>query len=162
MDEEKRKKFLRILEERTSVNSNTGCWEYQGVNGAGYGQVTIDGQFYYAHRLSAQLFLRYDPASELHVLHQLNCYSRACWNPNHLYLGTNEDNIRDTWMLGRGKGKYSDVTHCVNGHEFTEENTYWSQRSTGQMRRQCRTCRAIRDKEAKQRRGNMKIQTGTD
>jgi hypothetical protein len=31
-------------------------------------------------------------------------------------------------------------THCVNGHEFTAENTYLDKRSSGRQSRRCRTC----------------------
>jgi len=37
------------------------------------------------------------------------------------------------------------ATHCLNGHPFTEENTYW----TGRGLRNCRICRS--DRAARQR-----------
>jgi hypothetical protein len=39
------------------------------------------------------LFLGLDPESDLHVLHR--CHNPACFRPEHLYLGTNADNVRD-------------------------------------------------------------------
>jgi len=144
-----KEKVLRLLDARTSVNLETGCWEYDGTNADGYGQITIDQKFYYVHRISAVLFLGYDLTHPtLHVLHR--CHNRKCWNFTHLYLGTNEDNIADKVATKTGRGSYSDVTHCIHGHEFTEENTYWSKRATGEMRRQCRECRKINDKRTKQ------------
>ena len=142
-------KIRQILDERTSINSETGCWEYQRTNSEGYGQITIDGIFYYVHRLSIMLKLEVTDLMNFHILHK--CNNRCCWNPEHLYVGTNQDNIADKVESKTGRGRYSDVTHCVNGHEFTEQNTYWSKRASGEMRRQCRECRAIKDRERKMR-----------
>lgn len=148
-------KIREILDKRTSINSSTGCWEYLGINSDGYGQVTIDGVFYYVHRLSAVIFLGYDLNSDLHVLHENSCHNRCCWNPEHLYVSTNLENIVDRVLLGTGRNQNSDVTECKSGHEFTESNTYWAKNSNGKMRRQCKTCKAIRNKyKDKRRKGN--------
>src|SRR5712692_9831433 len=116
------KKVADLLMKRTSINSETECWEYLGTNKDGYGQIVMDGVFYYTHRLSAQLFLGYLPGLDLDICHKPECKSKACWNPDHLYLGTKADNNRDMKEAGKARGRYSDVTHCVNGHEFTPEN----------------------------------------
>lgn len=139
-------KLRPILESRTSINSETGCWEYLGINGAGYGQITIDRKFYYVHVLSAMMFLSYIPAQGLMICHKDDvCRSRACWNPEHLYIGDAWENNQDIMKTGNYKGRYSDVTHCVNGHEFTPANTYNVRRlGTGKMRRQCRLCKRMR------------------
>lgn len=143
------KKFRLILESRTSINSETGCWEYLGVNGDGYGQVTIDREFHYVHVLSARMFLGYIPTRGLMVCHRLECKSKACWNPKHIYVGDAWENNQDIRQAGNARGRYSGVTHCVNGHELTSSNTYWSKRDTGQ-RRQCRMCRRKNDVKRKQ------------
>ncbi len=147
-----RNKIRSILEQRTSINSPTGCWEYLGVNGSGYGQITIDSKFYYTHVLSAILFLGYIPTNGLMVCHQPICKSRSCWNPEHIYIGDADDNNYDIKQAGNAKGRYSDVTHCVNGHEFSSMNTYWSKRDrNGVMRRHCRACRRSNDYFRKRR-----------
>ena len=52
-----------------------------------------------------------------------------------------EQRLRDQGRRGIANAA---KTHCSHGHEFTPENTY-----TYQGRRQCRTCRAERQREAK-------------
>lgn len=152
-------KIKLILDKRTSINSETNCWEYLGTNSDGYGQITIDGVFYYTHQLSAMLYLGYKGYSKLFklvVCHKPTCKSKACWNPDHIYVGTDADNNRDLRESGNAHGKYTNVTHCVNGHEFTPENTYWSKRGKfmSTKRRQCVICRSINDKRHK---AKMKI-----
>lgn len=146
-----KEKLIEILNKRTSINSQTDCWEYLGTNSDGYGQITIDYTFYYTHQLSAILFLNYDQTSEFIVCHKPICKSKACWNPEHLYVGTYADNNMDILDAGNARGRYSGVTHCVNGHEFTPENTYVSNRSSldDTQRRQCRECRKINDIKSK-------------
>lgn len=52
----------------------------------------------------------------------------------NLYWGTRSDNNRDA--VRHGTHHNASKTHCVNGHEFTPENTYL--RTKGG--RDCRTC----------------------
>jgi hypothetical protein len=44
----------------------------------------------------------------------------------------------------------STKTHCVNGHEFTEETTSYQQ-SDGYACRYCKVCRKLQAKERRQR-----------
>ena len=78
---------------------------------------------------------------------KLICPNKNCWNPEHIYIGTYYENSQDISTLRNGRGRYSGVTHCVNGHEFTEENTYI--RPNGN--RSCRICLKDRDKKHKAR-----------
>ena len=47
-------------------------------------------------------------------------------------------------------------THCPQGHEFTEENTYWYG-PEGKRARQCKICRAVRVKESYARHRDKRI-----
>lgn len=59
-------------------------------------------------------------------------------NGGNLVYGTRSENAHDrvrhgTWV---NNNKYTDATHCINGHAFDEANTYW--RPTGG--RACKAC----------------------
>jgi hypothetical protein len=66
------------------------------------------------------------------------CDTPDCFRYDHLEVGTQADNLRDMHERGRARnGRERD--HCVNGHEYTEENTYMRADRPGH--RECRTCR---------------------
>ena len=82
---------------------NTGCWIWGGATSGkqGYGSFNLDGKTYYAHRAS-YLFFVGDIPKGLHVCH--SCDVRMCVNPDHLFLGTQLDNIADMVAKGRRIG----------------------------------------------------------
>ena len=71
--------------------SPNGCWDWEGYYTDGYGTIRYQGKSWLAHRLSYKFFV--GDLRELQVLHK--CDNRKCVNPDHLYLGTNSDNVRD-------------------------------------------------------------------
>ena len=87
------KKSLEKIFENVEMISECGCWIWMGSIGRkGYGRVEIYGIELRAHRLSWEF--HHGPIPEgLCVLHR--CDVRSCVNPQHLFLGTNDDNIRD-------------------------------------------------------------------
>ena len=98
------------------------CWHWNaGKNHLGYGQFWMDGKEFASHRVSYYLFNRTNPRN-LFVLHK--CDVPSCVNPDHLFLGTQKDNVRDAFAKGRrvawNKGirtlKYVNCISC--GKEF--------------------------------------------
>lgn len=71
------------------------CWYWHGCrDNGGYG--VLNGQK--AHRVSWRLFFGEIP-SGLFVLHK--CDLPSCVNPNHLWLGTQKENMQDMVRKGR-------------------------------------------------------------
>lgn len=77
------------------------CWAFTGCRDRdGYGVITGDDRRHQL-RVSRLIYERaYGPVPHgLHVLH--TCDNPPCWNPAHLRLGTNRDNINDKVSKGR-------------------------------------------------------------
>lgn len=76
------------------------CWEWQASRRKdGYGNFGIrhEGVFY-AHRVAWSLSTQKNPGT-LSVLHK--CDNRRCVRPSHLYLGTRQQNSRDSLLRDR-------------------------------------------------------------
>lgn len=79
------------------------CWIFLGIqNSAGYGSLIHNGEFLGAHRVSYQLANGAIPDG-LHCLHL--CHQPSCCNPDHLYLGSPQENAAD--MIAKGRDQWS-------------------------------------------------------
>lgn len=88
---------LKDRMEATSVRTESDCIEWTGSkNQLGYGMVYFEAPWgrtcTTAHRKYWELTKGEIPAG-MQVNHR--CDNRACINPNHMFLGTQTDNIRD-------------------------------------------------------------------
>lgn len=99
------KLLIKRLFKKRVINSNN-CWIWTGsTNPKGYGQIRIGNSRIYSelwsvHVLSAMFWMP-DYDWTLWVLHK--CDNPPCFNPDHLFQGTNSTNMRDMWDKDRRK-----------------------------------------------------------
>ncbi len=97
-------KELQRFWSKVAITANDEkCWEWQmSLNKGGYGKFLFRYQKRLAHRIAYSISFGFDFANnKLCVLHK--CDNRKCVNPNHLFLGTYNDNIQDMMRKGRNK-----------------------------------------------------------
>lgn len=90
----------RRLAENRDIDPDTGCWNWtRGLTSSGYGKVKVSGRTYMVHRLAAAEYSGFSIDSPLRVLHR--CDNPRCFNPKHLFIGTDADNVKDMYAKGR-------------------------------------------------------------
>lgn len=88
---------------RVARVAGAGCWEWTGGKSGGYGTVRAGGRSAKAHRVAWELTFG-APAEGLCVLHR--CDNPGCVRPDHLFLGTLDDNNKDRAAKGRSRGTF--------------------------------------------------------
>lgn len=124
----------------------------------GYPMVQLFGygipQKFLVHRLVALYFIGPPPEGKIQVNHKDG--TRTNNHVSNLEWVTAAENMQHAHRTGAMRLPKSDKhwqgkkTHCKNGHEFTDANTYVWHDGTS-TKRGCRTCRTIRVYESRER-----------
>ena len=120
---------------RVQPDPATGCWLWQGARDhRGYGFFSYRGKKCRASRFS-WWHLRGPFDLKLSICHK--CDNPPCVNPEHLFPGSQSENMKDAVAKGRcGRAIHKRREYCAKGlHEMTPENS-----KRAYPGRQCREC----------------------
>lgn len=121
----------RILR-NVDVDEHTGCWNWKrSLNTGGYGNTGARRGEMAAHRLSYVLFVGNIPEGAW-VLHR--CDNRRCCNPDHLFLGSRQDNMDDMVAKGRSSRGESRRGHKLTGSDVVDIRSRYADGSANQQR----------------------------
>lgn len=100
------------LKECTITNAVTGCWEWAaGRHTAGYGKITLNHETVLVHRIMYAAAHPEDDIVDKAICH--HCDNPPCCNPEHLYAGTDKDNMRDLFSRGTKSSLHLNVEKVV-------------------------------------------------
>lgn len=139
--EDARERFFRKVDKAGPVPAarpDLGpCWNWTAFLNDGYGRFWFDGFNWQAHRWLYEQ--TYGPIPQGHEPDHL-CNNRACVRLDHLEIVTQQENLRRSGALHKGRRVGNAVllaakTHCPKGHPYDEANTRHYQ-----GHRACRAC----------------------
>ncbi len=98
---------VQVRLERLSQVGSNGCINFVGYcSPDGYGRITVNRKAKMAHRVAYEIHKGVIP-DNMEVMH--SCDNPCCVNPDHLSVGTHDDNIQDMVIKGRQRGT---TMHC--------------------------------------------------
>lgn len=108
---------LEVRDFWSRVDKSDGCWRFRAAAEGDYGRLGIEGRTRLAHCVAWALV--HGPIPEgMSVLH--HCDNRPCVRPDHLYVGTQGDNVRDAVERGRHVSGYGLRDHRGAGHPMAK------------------------------------------
>lgn len=137
--------YRAFVKARVKVDDR-GCWLWQKFvhpEPNPYGSAYAFGKNWRVHRLAYFLWKGPLPDDGRVVCHE--CDVKHCCNPDHLFIGTEKENMQDAAAKKRWSRQHQ--THCKQGHEFTPENTA-TKMQRGKPARVCKRCALIKTRLA--------------
>ena len=120
------------------------CIEWMGYREpAGYGRFGVGGKAVLAHRFSYEEANGPIPA-DMEIDHL--CKNRACVKVAHLEAVSKTENRRRSDAGARLRERMALITHCPQGHPYSDDNIYLKRLKNGYYARQCRECGRIRQR----------------
>ena len=99
--------YTKLFLSHVDIGAPDECWEWKLHRGSdGYGHVRYNSIEQYAHRVSWTIANGPIPEG-MYVCHK--CDNPPCCNPNHLFLGTQADNMRDAIEKGRTASRVGEL-----------------------------------------------------
>lgn len=110
----------RFLSKVDKITSDKGCWLWLGgKDKSGYGQFNFYGRTKRTHRFSYMIF-KGEIAKDKQIRHK--CDNPSCVNPDHLDIGTQQDNMNDMKNRNRqAKGENYSIRGDKNGTRLHPE-----------------------------------------
>jgi len=101
------------------------CWIWTGskTGSLGYGRFGFRNKYYLAHRLSWEFHFGEIPKG-MQICH--HCDNPLCVNPDHLFMGTQSDNIKDAVKKGRMKNLFKKGHTGLDFQRPCGENCHFS------------------------------------
>lgn len=106
--------------DKVDKKGENDCWEWKGAKGKhGHGVMTICQKIVLTHRFSYELFYGKIPKG-LYICHK--CDNGSCINPQHLFAGTQKENMHDCVIKGRTAINTHPEIIIENGRKLGKSN----------------------------------------
>ena len=123
----------------SKVKKTKDCWlwtDSPASKSIPYGRFFDGKKTYRAHRFVMMMKIGHPIPPSIYVCHK--CDTPMCVNPDHLFLGTAQENVND--MILKGRGAKQKKAHCPQGHALTIDNIRLSRNKNGNYFRRCKIC----------------------
>lgn len=118
----------KIIWDRVETIPESGCWIWmKGTSPDGYGKIKYKQKTIRAHRFSWMAHRGKIPKWKF-VLHK--CDIKLCVNPDHLFIGTNDDNMKDMVLKKRHRIGSQQVSSKLTENQVRDIKNHFKNHST--------------------------------
>lgn len=137
--------FMSVFMRKTKPQGECLIWTGK-LSKNKYPKMIVDRKEVYGHRTMMKV-LGVNIKGKL-VCH--TCDNPSCLNPEHLFIGSQEDNMFDCYLKGRIRNQNSNKKYCIRGHRLSGNNIFRTTRPGKygpRFGRMCKKCLDIRRKK---------------